>query len=115
MPLIAPESVILLVYMFASGILVILGLPLYFQKIPPNRFYGFRTPRTLADPKVWYPVNRVTGGWMAVTGAATAIAATWAEQSGYKAPTAAGINLAVFTLGMVVMLVHAIRTLVSLK
>jgi uncharacterized membrane protein len=111
MPLIAPESAILLVYMLASGVLVLLGLPLYFRKIPPNRFYGFRTERTLNNPEVWYPVNRVTGGWMVVTGAITAAVATWVQRSGYSVPTAALINLATFTIGILLMLMHSIYTL----
>jgi hypothetical protein len=30
--------------------------------VPPNRVYGVRTRRTLADAGRWYAVNRV-GGW----------------------------------------------------
>ena len=37
------------------------SVPLALGKVPPNRLYGFRTPRTLADDRVWYPVNRVAG------------------------------------------------------
>ena len=40
---------------------VVLGIPLKQGRIPPNYFYGFRTPRTLRDEKVWYPANRVLG------------------------------------------------------
>ncbi|MDZ4658954.1 MAG: SdpI family protein [Bythopirellula sp.] len=115
MPLIAPESVILLVYMLASGLLILLGLPLYFRKVPPNRFYGFRTGRTLADPEVWYAVNRVTGGWMVLTGAVTAGVATWAQRVGFNAPTAASINLATFVLGMALMMIQSLRTLWRMK
>jgi hypothetical protein len=111
MPLVAPETVILLVYMVAGGALVLLGLPLYFRKIPPNRFYGFRTERTLLNPDVWYAVNRVTGGWLVITGAIAAGVATWAQRSGYDAPTAAGIDLISFVMGMGLMLVHSLRTL----
>ncbi len=32
-------------------------------KIPPNRFYGFRSSATLADSEVWYPANRAAG-WL---------------------------------------------------
>ncbi len=37
------------------------SVPLAAQKIPPNRLYGFRTPRTVGDDRVWYPVNKVAG------------------------------------------------------
>lgn len=115
MPLIAPESLILLVYMLASGVLILLGLPLYFRKVPPNRFYGFRTRRTLADSEVWDAVNRVTGGWMVLTGAVTAGVATWAQRAGFNAPTAAGLNLTTFVGGMAIMLIHSLRTLWGTK
>ena len=115
MPLIAPESFLCLLYVIASCLVGLLGLPLYFGKIPPNRFYGFRTARTLADPKVWYPVNRVSGGWMAVTGALTAAAATWGERNGWKLESAAVVNLVVFSAGMLIMLIHSLRTLWRIK
>jgi uncharacterized membrane protein len=40
--------------------LFIAAVPLVFGLIPRNRFYGFRTPKTLSDDKVWYSVNRLT-------------------------------------------------------
>ena len=58
----------LLIY-FGVGLLVAaLALPMMYDKIPPNGFYGFRTPRTLSDPNVWYAANRVAGRNLAVAG-----------------------------------------------
>jgi len=37
------------------------ALPLIAGRVPPNRWYGFRVPRTLADPQVWYPANAYAG------------------------------------------------------
>lgn len=37
------------------------AIPLVFQKVPPNLFYGFRTPKTLATPDVWYRANFLGG------------------------------------------------------
>ncbi len=115
MPLIAPESAILLVYMLSSGMVILLGLPLYFRKVPPNRFYGFRTGRTLADSDTWFLVNRVTGGWMVLTGAVTVGVATWVQRAEYNVSMAASINFAVFSLGMALMLLHSLRTLWRVK
>jgi len=39
----------------------ILSIPLAIGVIPPNRLYGFRTRRTLADDAAWYRVNRLAG------------------------------------------------------
>jgi len=44
-----------------SLVWVTIGLPLYFKKVPPNRFYGFRTPATLSSEKIWYPANQRLG------------------------------------------------------
>jgi len=40
----------------------LLSIPLILGLIPPNRFYGARTKKTLSDARVWYAVNRF-GGW----------------------------------------------------
>ena len=51
------------------GVLLILAsLPMIMQRVPPNRWYGFRTPRTQGDPKVWYPANRIAGQYLAFAG-----------------------------------------------
>jgi len=49
-----------------TAILFLIALPLILGLIPRNRFYGVRTPKTLSDNGVWYPVNRVAGVAMTV-------------------------------------------------
>ena len=44
-----------------AAIFFLLAIPLVLGLIPRNRFYGMRTPKTLSDDGVWYPVNRVAG------------------------------------------------------
>ena len=52
------------------GILFVgLSIPLIRNRVPPNRFYGFRTTRTLSDPKIWYEVNHISGNDLLVAGA----------------------------------------------
>ena len=61
----------LLLIFFAIGVLIIgLCIPLIRRKIKPNRFYGFKTPKTLSDPDIWYPVNVYSGKWGLVMGSA---------------------------------------------
>jgi uncharacterized membrane protein len=48
-------------FIVIGALFIVLGVPLKQGRIPPNHFYGFRTPRTLRDEKVWYPANRVLG------------------------------------------------------
>lgn len=55
-----PTNIILL-FAFIGLLLALLGLPLKHEKVPPNWFYGFRTPKTLSDRRIWYAVNRVAG------------------------------------------------------
>jgi len=40
---------------------IAVGWPLSRRRIPPNRWYGFRVPATLADPEAWYEVNETCG------------------------------------------------------
>jgi uncharacterized membrane protein len=37
-------------------------------RVPPNHLYGCRTVRTLADPKLWYEANRVSGKYFLASG-----------------------------------------------
>ncbi len=48
---------------------IVVSLPLILGLAPPNRFYGVRTAKTMADPVVWRKVNRVAGALLALSGA----------------------------------------------
>ena len=56
------------IFVLMGIVFAVLGLPLKYEKIPPNWFYGFRTPKTLSSEDIWYPVNRVAGIDMVRTG-----------------------------------------------
>ena len=34
-----------------------IAVPLVLRKVPPNVIYGFRTPKTLSNPQIWYVAN----------------------------------------------------------
>ena len=58
------------------GIIYIgLGIPLLLGRIPPNGWYGCRTKKTLSSEEVWYPVNRITGRYMIISGVAVILTA----------------------------------------
>ena len=59
---------VMILFAFIGVTFVAFGLPLKHDKVPPNRFYGFRTRKTLSDEKIWYAVNRVTGSDMISVG-----------------------------------------------
>ena len=37
------------------------SVPMIQGRVPRNPFYGFRTPRTLADRDLWFRVNHFAG------------------------------------------------------
>ncbi len=42
-------------------LLILLSLPLVFQLVPRNRWYGYRTPRSLSSDADWRRLNRIAG------------------------------------------------------
>ena len=61
--------IILLVTFVGTGLLFIgLAIPVILQKIPPNPIYGFRVPKTMNNPDVWYPANEYMGWGMLWSG-----------------------------------------------
>ena len=42
-------------------LIAVASVPLALGVVPPNRFYGFRTRKTLADREVWFRANRFGG------------------------------------------------------
>ena len=45
-------------------LILLLSVPMILGKVPPNGVYGFRTPKTLSSPEIWYPANRAAGWFM---------------------------------------------------
>ena len=68
-------TTLLILYVGSGLLLALLALPMIAGKVPPNSLYGFRTPSTVSNPELWYPVNRCAGKWLLFNGLATVIAA----------------------------------------
>jgi hypothetical protein len=90
----------------ASGFFVAIGVPCSQGWVRPNRLYGFRTRKTLQDPDVWYPTNRVAGYWGIATGVVAAGVSISTFFAGLELPAAAWINLVPFIVGIVGTLIH---------
>jgi uncharacterized membrane protein len=60
------ESTLLL----APIIIIASAIPLLYNKIPPNNWYGFRTPKTYSDKEIWYKANRFMARDLLVVGVA---------------------------------------------
>lgn len=52
----------------ASLVLVATAIPLVFQKISPNQYYGVRTHTTLSNLDNWYKTNKLYGECMVLGG-----------------------------------------------
>lgn len=50
----------------SGPLLLLLALPLWGRRVPPNRFYGVRTRTTLSDRALWYEVNARSGRDLAI-------------------------------------------------
>jgi uncharacterized membrane protein len=49
-------------------VLILLSIPLIFRLIPPNRFYGLRSPATRSSESIWYDANALSGRHMFALG-----------------------------------------------
>jgi hypothetical protein len=67
-------TTLLIMYVVFGILLVALSIPLIRRKIPPNGLYGFRIPKTLNHPDLWYEANYRIGWWLLVSGAAIVLA-----------------------------------------
>ncbi len=42
-----------------AAIIALTAVPLLFGWVPPNPYYGFRTPRSMSSPEAWYRANEI--------------------------------------------------------
>jgi uncharacterized membrane protein len=65
----------MLILTTGSALLVIaLAIPMIRRKVKPNPYYGFRTPRLLKNPDLWYDANAYAGRWLVVYGLGVLVA-----------------------------------------
>jgi uncharacterized membrane protein len=62
-------------YVFLGVLFMGISIPLMQRRIKPNPWYGFRTPKTLSSPEIWYPANAYSGQMMFLAGMLTVLAA----------------------------------------
>jgi len=68
------ESTIALLIFTSVGLLeIILGIPLLYEKIKPNWYYGFRTSKTVNNKEIWYKCNKYVGRDLIIAGIIVAI------------------------------------------
>jgi uncharacterized membrane protein len=94
---------------------VVLGVPLFTRKIPPNPLYGLRTSATCDDEWVWYEANAKSGRELMIGGTALiaiSIVLELAKVSEGTANKAFGIAAGVLTLSLAI---RGVRTANRLK
>ncbi len=98
-----------LLWLFVGLLLISISIPLMLEKVPPNRWYGFRVAKTFSNERIWYAANRVAGYdllWAGVVIAMTAVI-TGLLLNQLGSTTAHAINLALFIGALIVAVVHS--------
>jgi uncharacterized membrane protein len=92
---------------------VALSIPLIQERVPPNGSYGFRTRKTLSDPKIWYAANRASGQDLFVAGLVITISSMAMLLFGrkWKPEYVIFTLLAVMVFSLIGALVNGYRTL----
>lgn len=70
------KQVILLVCSVAGLVTILLSLPLLYEKIGPNPFYGFRFRKSFKSREIWYTINKYGARRLMWSGISLIIAAT---------------------------------------
>ncbi len=94
-------TTLLIVYIGSGLLLILVSLPLLWEKVPPNPLYGFRVRATLENPAIWYPASKFAAKRLIWTGAVVAVAALTL----YSIP---GLSLDAYALGCLAVLMVAL-------
>ena len=70
-----PREILLIVFVGAGLLLAGISAPMILKVIPPNPFYGFRVPKTMNNPEIWYAINTYSGWWLFAAGLLEALSA----------------------------------------
>jgi hypothetical protein len=107
-------TLLLILFVSSGGMIVALSLPMIWRKVGPNPWYGFRVPRTLEDPAVWYAVNAYCAKGMLGVGVGTCVLAVVLYLvPGVDLPTYGSVVGAAVLAGIVVTLVLSFRYLAA--
>ena len=62
----------LVTLLIICGVIAVSVIPLILKLVPPNRFYGFRTKKTVSDPELWFRANQFAGWALLIAAAVSA-------------------------------------------
>jgi len=100
--------ILILIFVLAGFMEVILGFPLLFEKIKPNWFYGFRTPKTMSNKDIWYKSNKYLGRDFIIAGIILIIGSLFLliPSNGFSIEEIAYIELFLTILPIIVVLIR---------
>lgn len=102
------------IYAGTALLLILICVPIILERVPPNNWYGFRTPRTLSDSNVWYPANRIAGQYLSAAGVliliTTGIVSLFHENLSLKA-----ISLTLLTVSLTALIGATVLSLMALR
>jgi hypothetical protein len=100
-------------WVFGLNALLLIGLsiPLVRRRVRPNRFYGFRTPSTLNDERLWYHVNAKAGVDLLMVGVGLSLIVLVNWIAKFQVGTFAAIAIAWTTVGLLWSTVHGFAIL----
>lgn len=81
-------------------LMILVSVPMVMRRVPPNAFYGFRTPKTLSNPQIWYQANRLAGVNL-IVGAILTMLFGWAVVCSFGATKASVLVPLVLLLAVV--------------
>ena len=81
-----------------DAVLAAIALPLALRKVRRNFVYGFRTPATLSDDRIWYEANAHFGRGLLVASIVGAAAIVALSQAGLAPRTLLNASIAALVL-----------------
>lgn len=105
-------------YALMGLLFVVFGIPLAARRVPPNAFYGFRTPKTMkpGNERIWYEANAYAGRLMRWVGVwITASTLVLSRVHSLSVDELAYACLTTTMAGLLVMVVLTFRYLATLK
>lgn len=99
-------------YSLAGLLFVVVSLPLILERVGPNRWYGLRVEKTLADERIWYAANKVLGYDLLVAGAVIFLTPLVTSLVDRQRPIPVNkINLFVFIAALAAAVLHSLAAL----
>ncbi|MBI2407755.1 MAG: SdpI family protein [Gemmatimonadetes bacterium] len=102
----------MIVFVCAGLLIAGAAVPLILRRIKPNRWYGFRTDKTLGDERVWYEANAYSGWlalWLGVVLSTSSAVLHFVPAIGDSLATYGFVCGALFTVGLLTLTVLSLR------